>query len=186
MRPVITIAALSLLGSSSYAAAFCMNNYHPSNAAYPPPWAGHHPYAGMDYRSPAAMNRQYPYSAMQRPMYRPYTPATPPASVAPAAAVNTVASTDTTADAATDVAVRIQGMRFEPAVITIEPGTRVNWMQSDGAPHTVKSDSGMFDSSVLQNGQGHTFTFSEPGIYKYRCSIHPSMRGTVVVKSPAT
>ncbi len=48
--------------------------------------------------------------------------------------------------------------------------------------HTVVGDNGEFESTDLANGATFTFAFDQPGTYAYHCSIHPSMKATVVVE----
>lgn len=79
--------------------------------------------------------------------------------------------------------VNIQKMAFEEQNVTVTVGTTVTWTNRDSLPHTVSSDTGAFDSGNLSNGQSFSFTFSEEGTYTYHCALHPSMTGTVVVKS---
>jgi len=81
-------------------------------------------------------------------------------------------------------AVQIKGFAFSPAAITISTGTSVTWTNLDGAAHTVVSDTGTpeaFSSDPLAQNGVFRFTFTRPGTYKYHCSIHPSMKGTVIV-----
>ncbi len=63
-------------------------------------------------------------------------------------------------------------------------GTAVTWINYDQGSHTVTSDDGLFASSNIPPGGRFTYTFESPGIYRYHCQIHPSMRGTVSVVSP--
>ncbi|MGD2082619.1 MAG: cupredoxin family copper-binding protein [Chromatiales bacterium] len=79
--------------------------------------------------------------------------------------------------------VTISGMRFAPSTLRIEAGETVRWEQQDRMPHIVKSaTAGGFESKRLSAGEGFSHTFEEPGTYEYYCSIHPSMRGSVVVE----
>ncbi len=89
----------------------------------------------------------------------------------------------TAAGAGTSVS--ISGFAFHPAAQTVKVGSTVRWTNDQqGSPHTVTSDKkGLFDSGTLQPGSGYSFTFSSPGTFTYHCSIHPSMKGTVVVTS---
>jgi uncharacterized cupredoxin-like copper-binding protein len=66
---------------------------------------------------------------------------------------------------------------FEPANITVEPGTTVTWVQSGDNPHTTTSYDGMWDSGMIEGGTDGTFsfTFEEPGTYDYFCIPHESM-----------
>jgi plastocyanin len=109
----------------------------------------------------------------------------------PAAVVaNTVTSGQTTAGSDTmaageTVTVRISGMRFEPASITVKPGTTVTWIHESSMPHTVSSQSGGPSSSTLYNGQSFSHTFDTAGRYDYLCGLHPSMKGSVMVEDGA-
>jgi plastocyanin len=78
--------------------------------------------------------------------------------------------------------VSISGFAFNPATITIKAGESVTWTNADSVTHTVVADNGEFTSSGLANGQTYSFTFAKAGTYKYHCSIHPTMTGTVVVQ----
>lgn len=75
----------------------------------------------------------------------------------------------------------IQGMAFNPATITISAGTTVTWTNKDAVNHTATSLTSLFNSGSLATGATYSFTFMTPGTYSYKCSIHPSMSGTVVV-----
>src|SRR5215218_9962465 len=61
---------------------------------------------------------------------------------------------------------------FEPAEVTIAPGTTVTWITRSGS-HTTTSETGLWDSGErLGVGQSFTFTFEAPGEYAYYCSPH--------------
>jgi plastocyanin len=80
------------------------------------------------------------------------------------------------------VTANIANFAFAPPTLTIAAGTQVQWTNQDAAAHTVAADQASFSSSDLQRGQTFSQTFSTPGTYSYHCSIHPFMKGTVVVK----
>ncbi len=63
--------------------------------------------------------------------------------------------------------------------ITVPVGTTVVWNNLDlpGTAHTVTSLQDLFDSDALSP---FSYTFTEPGVYNYRCTIH-GMRGMVTV-----
>jgi len=65
-------------------------------------------------------------------------------------------------------------------IITI--GDSVTWINNDRVAHTVTSDSGgELNSRLLQPGDSYTHTFDSVGTFYYHCSIHPSMRGVIIV-----
>lgn len=76
----------------------------------------------------------------------------------------------------------IRMMLFSPSVLTITSGTTVTWTNNeDTTPHTVTSDTGLWDSGTLEPSQSFSRTFSVPGRYAYHCNIHPFMHGLIVV-----
>ena len=81
-----------------------------------------------------------------------------------------------------EAAVKIDNFSLSPATITINAGTTVRWSNRDDIPHTVVSDDKSFKSKVLDTDEQFSYTFTKPGTYKYFCSIHPKMTGSVIVK----
>jgi plastocyanin len=78
-------------------------------------------------------------------------------------------------------AVSIKSFAFAPASVSVKVGTTVTWTNKDEEPHTVAADGGSFRSSPLTPGKTYRYTFTKAGRYPYSCTIHPFMRGTVVV-----
>ena len=74
---------------------------------------------------------------------------------------------------------------YSPPTITVVIGVNntVTWINNDIAPHTVTANDGNFDSGILNPGQSWTHTFTTPGTYTYRCTLHPWMTGIIIVKS---
>ena len=60
-------------------------------------------------------------------------------------------------------------------------GGQVVVTNTDGASHTWTAVDGSFDSGTLGEGDSFEFTFDEPGVFEYVCSIHPSMTGSITV-----
>jgi plastocyanin len=84
---------------------------------------------------------------------------------------------------AADVEARIDNFTFNPQQIRIKAGTTVTWTNNDDIPHTVTSATLVFRSQALDTGDKFSYTFKAPGTYKYFCSLHPHMTGTVVVEA---
>lgn len=76
----------------------------------------------------------------------------------------------------------IKNFDFTPMSVTVKAGSTVTWKNLDGEPHTVTSVDGLFRSGALDTGDSFTFKFDKPGTYKYACSIHAWMLGTVIVQ----
>jgi amicyanin len=83
---------------------------------------------------------------------------------------------------AEDIAVKIGNFTFGPQELKVKAGTTVTWTNEDDIPHTVVSPNN-FRSKVLDTDGTYTFTFTTPGTYKYFCSLHPHMTGTIVVET---
>ena len=78
-------------------------------------------------------------------------------------------------------AVKIKDMKFSPATITVKPGTTVTWTNKDDHDHTVVATDESFKSGNLSHGETFEHKFEKKGKFKYACSYHPRMKGTVVV-----
>jgi plastocyanin len=99
----------------------------------------------------------------------------------PAAAVAPSPPVAARADAALPIVIARDFM-FAPNTIAVKAGSTVTWKNSDDEPHTVVSETGLFRSGALDTNESFTFRFDKPGTYRYACSIHPRMVGTVVVQ----
>jgi len=102
------------------------------------------------------------------------------ATTSAASATSTTAATTAAADAST---ISIREFMFAPTAMTVPVGTTVRWKNLDGEPHTVRSVDSTFASNALDQNDSFTFKFDKPGTYRYVCSIHPQMVGTIVVKA---
>jgi plastocyanin len=79
-----------------------------------------------------------------------------------------------------DVVINISNVRFSPMDASIPARGTVEWRFDDGGLlHHVQSP-GEFDSGITGTGT-FSHTFGKPGTYKYTCSVHPYMTGTITV-----
>jgi plastocyanin len=81
----------------------------------------------------------------------------------------------------------MKNIQFSPKALTVSKGTTVTWTNEDSVNHDVTKTSGpgpKFASGTGNIGSGGTYkmTFNTPGTIQYRCTIHPGMAGTIVVK----
>lgn len=68
-------------------------------------------------------------------------------------------------------------------VLAVAPGDTVVWTNRGNQVHTVKSNTGEFDSGNIQPGQSFQLTFENKGTYYYTCSLHPDkMNGIIRVQ----
>lgn len=76
--------------------------------------------------------------------------------------------------------VSIKNFAFDPATLNVSVGSTVTWTNNDSTAHHIKG--GNFESSDMANGQSYSFKFTSAGTFDYICSIHPSMKGQIIVK----
>jgi plastocyanin len=75
---------------------------------------------------------------------------------------------------------------FQPQTVTINVGDQVTWTNGGPSGHTATSDTGVWDSGLLNVGQTFSFTFNTAGSFPYHCTIHPFMLGTINVQGPTS
>ena len=80
------------------------------------------------------------------------------------------------------VNVAIKGMKYTPASVTIKTGDSVVWTNADQRDHTVVAGDGSFSSGNIGPGATFSFAFTKPGKFEYSCSLHPRMKGVVIVQ----
>ena len=61
---------------------------------------------------------------------------------------------------------------FRPQTVTVPIGTTVLWLNDDMHYHSITSDTGLFDSGTLYQGNSFQFRFPAPGTYYYHCRFH--------------
>ena len=76
---------------------------------------------------------------------------------------------------------------YTPSKIVIKQGDSVTWVNEDVAFHSVTSGyydepSEIFDSDYLDPEESFTFIFENIGTYDYFCTLHPWMKGQVIVE----
>jgi len=76
----------------------------------------------------------------------------------------------------------IDNFQFSPRALTVARGTTVTWINNDDVPHLIVNVENRFKQSpVLDTGQTFSARLDKAGTYKYFCSLHPMMQGTIVV-----
>jgi plastocyanin len=89
-------------------------------------------------------------------------------------------------NASANVDVSIVFRAYQPAMTTVNLGETVIWNNTTLMPHTVTAVDGAFDSGRMNGGTSFSVTFTKPGSFLYACTIHPSMKGTVLVRDAAS
>ena len=75
--------------------------------------------------------------------------------------------------------ITIQGSKYMAESVEVKKGDTVTWINKDSAPHTVTGEN--FDSGTIGKDETFIHTFTETGTFEYGCTIHPFMKGEVVV-----
>jgi plastocyanin len=78
--------------------------------------------------------------------------------------------------------VQIKRTGFVPATVTINQDDSVTWRNTDTINHQVVADGGQFASPTLKPNQTYTRAFRGGGTFHYHDSLHPTLKGTVVVR----
>jgi plastocyanin len=100
-----------------------------------------------------------------------------------AAVVALTVSLSAASSVATPRGVSIVFRAYQPSITTVTVGETVTWRNTTLLPHTVTALDGTFDSGKMNGGESFSVTFTKPGTFLYKCLIHPTMKGTVVVRS---
>lgn len=85
----------------------------------------------------------------------------------------------------TSATVSMKDIEFDPKTATVAKGGTVTWTNDDSVGHDVTADDGSFKSGRpggLAQGDTYKFTFKKAGSFKYVCTVHPGMDGTVTVE----
>jgi plastocyanin len=78
----------------------------------------------------------------------------------------------------------MKGLAFTPDVIRARRGDRIVWTNEDNVPHNVTWMAGprlLSSARVMNPGTRFSTLVMQSGTVEYLCSIHPWMRGTIVV-----
>lgn len=121
------------------------------------------------------------------PLGTPVSSRTPSSTSSPQATPTTASSTPTPGVIFQQTVihdVNIQGFAFSPSPLTVKKGDVVVFKNFDTPTHTVTALNKMFDSKNIRSGDQWTLETANlsPGSYEYQCTLHPSMRGTIVVQ----
>jgi plastocyanin len=79
--------------------------------------------------------------------------------------------------------VSIVDFDYQPMNMLIRMGSTIRWTNNGQVAHTTTSDTGVWDSGVLNPGEQFAITFNTGTVFEYHCTIHPNMTGTIVVVS---
>ena len=89
----------------------------------------------------------------------------------------------------TTAQVSITGDGFIPATLSVKPGTKVIFTNTDTKPHQIQANphpTGRslpgLSSQILNTTQSYSYTFAKTGTYAYHDYLVPTTNGTIQVK----
>jgi len=71
---------------------------------------------------------------------------------------------------------------FEPAELMIARGDTVVWSNTDFVPHSATARDSAWDSKDIAANATWRDVPGKAGRYEYYCVLHPTMKGTIVVR----
>ena len=80
------------------------------------------------------------------------------------------------------VTVTIDATNYAPKFVTVHLGDTVEWVNKDLLTHTVTARNGSFDSKEIAAGKTWSFTPKARGQFDYHCTLHTTMKGSLVVQ----
>lgn len=80
--------------------------------------------------------------------------------------------------------VQITRQAFVPKTVTINANDSITWHNADTINHQVVANGGQFASPVLAPGKSYTHQFTRGATIHYHDALHPTLKGTLVVKGP--
>ena len=81
------------------------------------------------------------------------------------------------------VVIEMVDIKFDPEDATAAAGDEVCWINEDDIQHNaVAEEGGEFKSDLFNKGQTFTTTVDEPATINYVCTVHPNMKGKVIVE----
>ena len=87
------------------------------------------------------------------------------------------------ANAKAGYTITIKNFIFTPADLRVPAGSRVTWLNQDEEPHTVVEINRAFSSNALDTDEAFTYQFKRAGTYRFFCTLHPRMTGTITVEA---
>lgn len=82
--------------------------------------------------------------------------------------------------------VTIKGFKYDPEPASAKVGDTLTFKNDDGSVHTATSEDdapAKFDTGDIPKGDSADITLEKEGTYKYKCTIHSSMHGTLEVSA---
>jgi plastocyanin len=98
-------------------------------------------------------------------------------------AASTVNAATASSPPTTKYVIVIRNFMYAPMKLTVEPGATVKVENKDLVDHTLTALDGKFNTGNIAPNKSKRFRApKKPGTYRYRCSIHQFMKGSLIVE----
>lgn len=78
--------------------------------------------------------------------------------------------------------VLMEGVGFSPMTLKVKSGDSIVWKNRDPFPHNVTASGAQFHSGDIAPEQTWRTTVHKRGRFPYVCTLHPGMKGVLIVK----
>ena len=79
--------------------------------------------------------------------------------------------------------VEIRDFAFVPAVITVNAGDTIRWVNFDIVPHTATASDNSWNTGEIKSNENATLVVSDAMVLSYYCIFHPAMTASVQILS---
>ncbi len=79
------------------------------------------------------------------------------------------------------VVVGLKALKFTPKTVTVKVKQQVDFRWDESVAHNVIFDKNRKSKTLAKKGTIWSTSFDKEGTYKYKCTLHPGMDGTVKV-----
>jgi plastocyanin len=77
----------------------------------------------------------------------------------------------------------IKNYKYVPGTLRVKAGSFVTFYNDDVTDHTITDDvAGGGDTGRMRGGSSRTVRLTVPGEFNFHCTIHPTMRGKIIVE----
>jgi plastocyanin len=78
----------------------------------------------------------------------------------------------------------MKNYKYVPGIVTVNSGQSVTIYNDDVVAHTLTLNDRSLDSLQIKAGTSFNLRIDTPGEYPFHCTIHPNMKGKIVVQAP--
>jgi plastocyanin len=78
------------------------------------------------------------------------------------------------------IQVTIDNLEFSPAEVNANVGDTIEWVNKDALVHTATARNGDWNVTIAPK-QSARVVLKNPGAVDYFCTLHPNMKGRVIV-----